>query len=66
MTDIPSPHSDTYAHWVRATALNAAARIVASQVDGKTHPSVSIARMEKLIPWAETYLRTGGFPPAPR
>lgn len=51
---------------IRKAALEAASRIVAGQITDRTHVSVTVARMEKLIPWAETYLRTGGFPPEGR
>lgn len=66
MTDIPGRHSETYSSWVRATALNAAARIVAGQVDEKTHPAAVITRLEPLITWAEAYLKTGRIPPSDR
>jgi len=63
VSDIPAPRHDTYNQWVRQQALEAAARVAAGQVTDRTHVFVTLARMEKVVTWAETYLRTGGFPP---
>lgn len=66
MSDTSGTRPASYEQWVRQNALAAAARVVAGQVEERTHSTVVIAKLEKLIPWAETYLRTGGFPPPPR
>jgi hypothetical protein len=66
VSDIPSRNHDAYPQWVRQAALSAAAQVVAGQITDRTHVKVTIKRMEQLIPWAETYLKTGGFPPSDR